>query len=42
MKQSDVCLQSLFVPIVGAIGAVQENTIFEVLAVHIAKVTLVG
>jgi len=42
MKQSNVCLQSLFVPIVSAIGAVQENVVFKVLTVHITKVTLVG
>lgn len=42
MKQSDVCLQSLFVPIVSAIGAVKENAVFKVLAVHVTKVTLVG
>lgn len=41
MKKFDVRFQSLFVTIVSAVGAVEQDVVLKVLAVDIAEVTLV-
>lgn len=36
-----MCFQSLFVAIVSAVGAVEQNVVFKVLAVYIAEMAFV-
>lgn len=41
VEKFNVCFQSLFVAIVSAVGAVEQNVVFKVLAVYIAEMAFV-